>query len=137
MCSDDIFYLVHAYAYLFQLHWIDLFRHISIFAVEPSSRNVEDSSGHGQELVTFSSGLSQGSRTSSTDHTSSSGYHFTRSESSGTSRYSASINDGTRRTSAGDSSQISGTLVQSNQNGQTGISLFQGYWPSACYIFLY
>ncbi|EXB37599.1 hypothetical protein L484_021804 [Morus notabilis] len=98
----------------------------SDFSVEPSSRNVEDSSGDGQELVTFSSGLSQGSRTSSTDHTSSSGYHFTRAESSGTSRYSASINDGTRRTSAGDSSQISGTLVQSNQNGQTGISLFQG-----------
>lgn len=79
-------------------------------SAEYSSRNVEVTDG--QELVTFSSGLTQGSLRDSSDLASSSD--------------SPSINDGTRRISASDSSEISGTIVQSNHNGQTGISIFQG-----------
>lgn len=120
MSSDDILYILHAYTYFSELFWIDLNRILSIFAVEHSSRNVEVTDG--QELVTFSSGLTQGSLRGSSDLASSSDSH--------------SINDGTRRISASDSSEISGTIVQSNHNGQTGISIFQGYGFSAYRIFL-
>ncbi|PON33408.1 Alpha/Beta hydrolase fold containing protein [Parasponia andersonii] len=98
----------------------------SDYSVEPSSRDVEDSNAHAQELVTFSAGQTQGSRTSSGDLASSSGYHFACTESSSTATDSPSINGGTTNTSAGDSSQISSTLVQSNHNGQSGVSIFQG-----------
>ncbi|XP_030502066.1 uncharacterized protein LOC115717233 isoform X2 [Cannabis sativa] len=83
---------------------------------EPSSRDVEDSNLQAHELVMFSSGQTQGSQASSSDVASSSGYHLTHTESSNTEASS----------SVGDSSRISSSLVQSNQNGQSGISIFQG-----------
>ncbi|KAF4370825.1 hypothetical protein F8388_011808 [Cannabis sativa] len=86
------------------------------YSVEPSSRDVEDSNLQAHELVMFSSGQTQGSQASSSDVASSSGYHLTHTESSNTEASS----------SVGDSSRISSSLVQSNQNGQSGISIFQG-----------
>ncbi|XP_062073249.1 uncharacterized protein LOC133777581 [Humulus lupulus] len=92
------------------------------YSVEPSSRDMEDSNLQAHELVTFSAGRTQESWTSSSDVASSSGYHLTCTESSNTASDSSSLT----RTLVGDSSQSSSTLVQSNQNGQSGISIFQG-----------
>lgn len=78
--------------------------------------------------MTFSSGRIRGPLASSSDHVSSSGNCSTYAESSSIATDSPLIDSGTERTSAGDSSQISSDLVESNHSGQNGISMFQGYW---------
>ena len=122
-----IFYIFPAYACFSEFYWLDVFRHISTFAVERSSTDVEESDAQAQELLTFSSGQTLVSRTSSNDCASSSGYHGTYTESSSPESDSPSVNGGTTSTSTGDSSQIRSTLVQSDHSGQSGISIFQGY----------
>lgn len=87
----------------------------SVYAVERSPRNVDDSNVYSRELETFASGQTRGSLSSSNDIASSSGYRLTHVESSTSSDGSSS----TTSTSAGESSSLI--------NGRAGVSLFQGY----------
>lgn len=78
--------------------------------------------------MTFSSGQIRGSLASSSDHVSSSGNCSTYAEPSSIATDSSLIDSGTEGTSAGDSSQIPSDHVESNNSGQSGMSIFQGYW---------
>ncbi|KAF3440069.1 hypothetical protein FNV43_RR18347 [Rhamnella rubrinervis] len=92
------------------------------YSVEPS----QGSNGYGQELVTFSAGQIRGSVASSSGQVSSSGNCSTSAESSSIPTDAPLMDSGTERTSAGDPSQVSSDLVESNHSGQNGISIFQG-----------
>lgn len=89
-----------------------------IFAVEPSPRGSGNSILHAQELITLSSGQTEGSVATTNDHPSSSG--TAGSSNTGT---AAPVHGEITRTSTGDSSPGSSALVRSN-----GISLFKRYW---------
>ncbi|XVF33572.1 hypothetical protein REPUB_Repub17cG0179900 [Reevesia pubescens] len=96
----------------------------SDYSVEPAARDPGDSIVHAQELVTFSSGESEDSVIS--DHPISSGSSPTLFESSCPASTAPANHVGVARASAGDPSEDTGVIVQSNHTGQNGISIFQG-----------
>ena len=96
-------------------------------SVEPSSRDSGDSNVHAQELVTFSSGETRGSLATSRDHVSSSGKKSSFEELSCTATDAPSTLDETMNSSPGNSSQHSSAITEPN-HGQSGISIFQGYF---------
>ncbi|XWS45858.1 hypothetical protein CRYUN_Cryun14cG0015400 [Craigia yunnanensis] len=96
----------------------------SDYSVEPAARDSRDSFVHAQELVTFSSGQTEESVIS--DHPFSSGSSSTLSESSSHATTVPANHVGVARASAGDPSENTGAIVQSNCTGQNGISIFQG-----------
>ncbi|XWS35631.1 hypothetical protein CRYUN_Cryun20dG0013400 [Craigia yunnanensis] len=96
----------------------------SDYSVEPAAGDSRDSIVHAQELVTFSSGKTEESVIS--DHPCSSGSSSTLSESSSHATTAPPNHVGVARPPAGDPSENTGAIVQSNHTGQNGISIFQG-----------
>ncbi|XP_021280128.1 uncharacterized protein LOC110413589 isoform X2 [Herrania umbratica] len=96
----------------------------SDYSVEPAARDSTDSVVHAQELVTFSSGQPEESVIS--DHPSATGSSSTSFESSSSATTAPANHVGVARAPAGDLSENTGAIVQSNQAGQNGISIFQG-----------
>ncbi|KAK6260877.1 hypothetical protein SCA6_015351 [Theobroma cacao] len=96
----------------------------SDYSVEPAARDSTDSVVHAQELVTFSSGRPEESVIS--DHPSATGSSSTSFESSSSATTAPANHVGVARASAGDLSENTDAIVQSNQTGQNGISIFQG-----------
>ncbi|OMP00713.1 hypothetical protein COLO4_12450 [Corchorus olitorius] len=95
----------------------------SNYSVEPTARDPRDSTVHEQELVAFPS--AQTDESVIRDPPSLTGSRSTLSESSSPAA-TAPVNHEVTRASAGDLSETSGAIVQSNQSGQNGISIFQG-----------
>ncbi|KAF8380530.1 hypothetical protein HHK36_028017 [Tetracentron sinense] len=83
-----------------------------------------DSSIDEQELVTFSSGQSEGSFPS--DHQSSFGSHSVLSKPSDMATIAPPVHDEEMRSSTGDSSGETTALVESTSSVQNGVSIFQG-----------
>lgn len=77
--------------------------------------------------MTFSSGQTRGSLATSSDHVSSSEKNSSFAESSCTATDAPSTLDETMNSSPGSSSQHSSAIIEPN-HGQSGISIFQGYF---------
>ncbi|KAJ7962072.1 Alpha/beta-Hydrolases superfamily protein [Quillaja saponaria] len=98
----------------------------SDYSVEPS-RYSGVSHVHEKEMVTFSSNETGGSVATASKHKSSNRNSSRNGESSNSAMASPShVHDGRTKSSAGGLSKDAGTLVDSHQNGQSGISLFKG-----------
>ncbi|KAJ7950850.1 Alpha/beta-Hydrolases superfamily protein [Quillaja saponaria] len=99
----------------------------SDYSVEPSPRYSTVPNIHEQESIAFSSNETSGMVATASKHISSNLNCSKNGESSNSAIASPPhIHDGFAKTSAGDLSQDTGTLVESHQNGQSGISIFQG-----------
>ncbi|KAK9002334.1 hypothetical protein V6N11_025018 [Hibiscus sabdariffa] len=97
----------------------------SDYAVDSSARDSSDTIVHAQELETFSSVPTEDDSVIS-DHPISSESSSALSESSTLAITASANHDGIDRASAGDPSENTGTIVQSDHHGQNGISIFQG-----------
>lgn len=91
-------------------------KNIGCVSVEYPSSGV--SVTHEQELTTFSS--TQNGASLDSDHSSSSGSHSATD--------TPPIHAGVTINSSEGPSQNTSALVQSNNSGQSGLSMFQGYW---------
>ncbi|XP_028798882.1 uncharacterized protein LOC114754263 [Neltuma alba] len=86
----------------------------------------ESQSGfYAEEMQRFSSGVTEASSATAAEQIYSDGNCLRHTESSSTTSAPSHMQDGITRTSAGDSSQNSGTLIVSSRTGQSGISIFQ------------
>lgn len=98
----------------------------SDYSVENSSRHSGASDIRPQELVTFASAEAETSSSTEIDHISSNRNHLTSVESSNTSTSaSAHVHDEITITAGGDPLQNASALVESNNTGQSGISIFK------------
>lgn len=102
------------------------------FAVEHSPNHSGTSNVRAQELVAFSSAETEASSSTEIDHISSSRNHLTSIELSNTSTSTLPRMLGQiTRASSGDPLQNASALVESNDTGQIGVSIFQGYYLSS------
>lgn len=96
----------------------------SDYSVEPSNRDSGNSIVHAQELVTFSSGETGGSVATTNHHSFSCGSDPKHAVLSNAST-AAPLNGEITSTSVGESSQDASGHVESNDTGQSGISMFK------------
>ncbi|XP_061338846.1 uncharacterized protein LOC133285606 [Gastrolobium bilobum] len=99
----------------------------SDYSVEHSSRYSGASDIRAQELVTFPSAEPEASSSTEINHITSNRNHVTSVESSNAATFAPPhIHDEITRTSGEDPLQNASALVESNNTGQSGISIFQG-----------